>query len=198
MKRRLILADDHPVVLQGLRLIVHRAPGLAVAGEASDGPTAEALARRGAADLLLLDVGLPGKSGIQVLEALRRDGITLPVLFYTMVPINQYAPYVRRAGAQGIVGKEVDEATLLAAMRAVLAGQMVFPAGAVGTRRVPLAAALSARETQVMQGLVDGLPLVAIAQHLGIGVPSVTTYRRRVLDKLGVGSNADLIRIMTR
>jgi DNA-binding NarL/FixJ family response regulator len=124
---RLLLVDDHPVVLQGLRLIVQRAPDLQVAGEAADGAAAEALARQVPADLLLLDVGLPQRSGVQVLQALRRDGIALPVLFYSMVPTGQYAAYLRRAGAQGIVGKEVDEATLLQAVRRVLAGQTVFP-----------------------------------------------------------------------
>jgi two-component system, NarL family, invasion response regulator UvrY len=200
MKRRLILVDDHPMVLQGLRHMVRRADDLAVVGEAADGAAAEALARRLPADLLLLDVGLPGQGGVQVLQALRRDGIALRVLFYSMVPIAQYAAYLRRAGAQGIVGKEVDEATLLQAIRGVLAGQTVFPVGTAAPRGRPGqgVAALSPREAQVLQGLLDGQPLVALAQQLGVGVPSVTTYRRRVLDKLGVANNAELIKLMSR
>lgn len=196
MNKRLLLADDHPIVLQGLRGIVARAAGLQVVGEARDGAEAERLARCVAADLLVLDIAMPLRSGIQTLKSLRRDGIALPVLFYSMVPAPQYAAYVRRAGGQGLVGKESDEHTVLAAMRCVLDGGTTFPTRAAAPRRTAGALALSARESQVLQGLVEGLSLVAIAAGLGIGVPSVTTYRRRLLDKLGVTSNAELIRRM--
>ena len=93
MKRRLLLADDHPIVLQGVRDIVSRAGNLQVIGEARDGAEAERLARSVVADLLLLDIAMPVRSGIEVLVSLRRDGIALPVLFYSMAPAAQYAAY---------------------------------------------------------------------------------------------------------
>jgi len=196
-RQRLILADDHPVVRQGLRGIVARSGGLVVVGEAGDGPGAELLARSVAAEVMVLDVAMPGCSGIQVLESLRRDGIALPVLFYTMVPVPQYAAYLRRAGAQGIVGKDADEAAVLQAIQQVLQGRLVFPAQrGAGARPTGPVAELSLRENQVLQGLLEGRPLVAIAAELGIGVASVSTYRRRILDKLDVASNAELIRTL--
>lgn len=200
MTARLIVADDHPIVREGLRGLVARHEGLEVVAEAADGATAEALARSVPAELLVLDVAMPQRNGIQALEALRRDGIGLPVLFYTMVPVPQYAAYLRRAGAQGIVGKDEDETSLVRAIRTVLAGDTAFPPGLMARRtrnaQGGLAAGLSAREGQVLQGLLEGRPLVAIAAELGIGVPSVSTYRRRVLDKFGVTNNAELIRVM--
>ncbi len=200
MNARLIVADDHPIVREGLRGLVARHEGLEVVAEAADGATAEALARSMPAELLVMDVAMPQRNGIQALEALRRDGIPLPVIFYTMVPVPQYAAYLRRAGAQGIVGKDEDEAALVCAIREVLAGGTAFPPGLAARRTRSamggLAAGLSAREGQVLQGLLAGRPLVAIAAELGIGVPSVSTYRRRVLDKFGVSNNAELIRIM--
>jgi DNA-binding NarL/FixJ family response regulator len=133
---------------------------------------------------------MPLRSGIQVLEALRAHGVMLPILFFTMVPVEQYAAYLRRAGAQGIVGKDADDMTLLAAIRRVLDGGTAFP----GVRDVASPGApLSAREIQVLEGLVRGAPLVAIAAELGVSAASVTTYRRRILEKLKVRSNAELI-----
>lgn len=199
MNARLLIVDDHPVVRNGLRATLQADAGLQVVGEATDGVEAEALARRQAADLMLLDVQLPRRSGIEVLQALRRDGIVLPVLFYSMVPVPQYAAFLRRAGAQGILGKDASDQQVLQAVHGVLAGGQVFP-GPVRRPRpavAPKGAAqvLSRREAQVLEGLVAGRTLVEIAAALGIGAPSVSTYRRRILDKLDCASNADLIRI---
>lgn len=198
--QRLILADDHPIVVDGLSTLF-AAQGVQVVAVARDADEAERLALQTPADLLLLDVALPKRSGIRVLESLRRGGCTLPVLFYTMVPVAQYTAYMRRAGAQGVVSKAADAPALLQAVDTVLAGGTAFPAanddGAGNARgRAGKATTLSPREAEVMQGLLDGHSLVAIAAELGISVPTATTYRRRVLDKLGVASNAELIRLM--
>lgn len=200
MNARLIVVDDHPIVRQGLRATLAAEPGLQVVGEAADGEAAEALARSLPAELMVLDVQLPRRSGIEVLRALRRDGIALPVLFYTMVPLPQYAAYLRRAGAQGIVGKDADEHEVLQAIHRVLGGETVFPQAlrprSAAPARAAAVSALSAREAQVLEALVQGQPLVEIAARMGVGVSSVSTYRRRVLDKLECSSNAELIRIM--
>lgn len=197
MKARVIIADDHQVVRQGVREILSRTPDLEVAGEAVDGAEADALARAGRADLLILDIALPIRRGIQVLESLRADGIKLPVLFFSMYSASQYVDYARQAGAQGFVGKDADEADLLRAIRRILAGGSCFPAR---LRVAPDAAAgddpfksLSRREFEVMQALAGGTSILEIAARLGVSPQSVTTYRRRLLEKLEVRSNAELV-----
>jgi DNA-binding NarL/FixJ family response regulator len=198
---RLLIADDHGVVRQGLREIVRRAPGLTVAGEAADGDEALRLARAGGYDLLILDISLPGRNGAEVLRDLRAAGSALPVLFFTMHPTAQYADYVQRQGAQGIVGKDVDSDTLLGAILKVLEGGAYFPATARDARR-PIRdnpfAALSRREAEVMAGLLRGATLDEIARELGVAAKSVTTYRRRLLDKLAVRSNVELAALAAR
>lgn len=202
MNARIIVADDHPMVCQGLCEIIERTSGLEVIAKAYDGEEAERLARSLPADLLIADIAMPVRSGIKLLQALRGDGLALPVLFFSMYPANQYVAYARRAGAQGFIGKEAGEAALLAAIRRILAGGTSFPslsarADAEGLPRNALFD-LSLRESEVLQRLLRGMPLVRIAGELGVSAQSVTTYRRRVLDKLGVRNNAELIRLMTR
>jgi len=202
MSSRLIIADDHLVVRQGLRDILSRTADLEVVAEAVDGAEAETLARTVQADLLILDIALPVRRGIQVLESIRAAGIKLPVLFFSMYSASQYVDYARRAGAQGFVSKDADEAALIRAIRRVLAGASCFPgrqseppAGAVGD---DIFKALSRRELEVMQALVNGTSILEIAANLGISSQSVTTYRRRLLEKLEVRSNAELATLAAR
>ena len=115
--KRLLIADDHAVVRDGLREIVRRRPDLAVSAEAADGDAALRLAMEGDFDLLVLDVSLPGRTGIEVLRELRAGGSRLPVLFFSMHPAAQYADYVRRQGAQGFLNKDADGDVLLDADR---------------------------------------------------------------------------------
>jgi DNA-binding NarL/FixJ family response regulator len=196
---RLIIADDHQVVRQGLRDIIDHAPDLKVVAEATDGNEAERLANTLPADLLILDIGLPAKHGLKVLESLRAGGSRLPVLLFSMHPASQYVDYVRRNGAQGFIGKDEDAGELLRAIRRILEGGTRFPRprGEDSTANNPFSS-LSRREAEVMHGLLRGEPLGDIAAHLGIGAKSITTYRRRLLDKLGVQSNAELVALATR
>lgn len=201
MKARLIIADDHPMMCHGLSEIIARTPDLEVLATAHDGQQAEALAKQLPADLMILDVAMPIKSGLDVLESLRGAGIRLPILVFSMYPGDQYIPYIKQAGAQGFIGKDAEERTLLAAIRRILGGNVYFPSASAQRRRsintpVKSLPVLSARENEVMNHLLRGTPLVNIAAELGISPQSVTTYRRRLLDKLGVKSNVDLIRLM--
>ena len=197
MKARIIIADDHQVVRQGLRDIISRTADLQVLAEAVDGAGAETLARAGNADLLILDIAMPIRRGIQVLESLRADRIRLPVLFFSMYSASQYIEYAKNAGAQGFVGKDADESELLRAIRRILAGGSSFP----GRNRVAPDSAsgndpfkkLSRRELEVMQALAGGTSILEIAARLGLSAQSVTTYRRRLLEKLGVKSNAEMV-----
>lgn len=197
MKARVIIADDHLVMRQGLREILSRTRDLSVVGEAVDGAEAEALARAGQADLLILDIAMPVQRGIQVLESLRADDIKLPVLFFSMYPASQYVEYARQAGAQGFISKDANEAGLLRAIRRIVAGGTSFPARdrarSVSTSGNDPFKALSRREFEVMQALASGISILETAARLGISSQSVTTYRRRLLEKLGVGSNAELV-----
>ena len=197
MKFRVIFADDHQVVRQGLRDILSRTTDIDVVGEAADGVEAERLARSCPADLLILDIALPLRRGIQVLESLRKDGVTLPILLFSMYPASQYVSYARRAGANGFISKDADSADLLRAVRRILSGGTSFPLPDQKAAGSPLAgddpfATLSRRELEVMQSLVAGTSILDIAANLGITTQSVTTYRRRLLEKLGIKSNAEL------
>ena len=197
MKQRIIVADDHLVVRQGLRDILSQRPDLEVVAEASDGVAAEQLVRSTLAELLILDIGLPQRRGIAVLERLRADGYTLPVLFFSMYPAAQYAAFAKKAGAQGFVGKEASADELLHAIYLVLAGGSSFPSGAIvpgkGSPVHESFAALSPRERQVLQGLLAGTSLQDLSLHLGVSTKTLSTYRARLLNKLGVQSNAELV-----
>lgn len=198
MTKRIIIADDHDVVRRGLHGIIDLAPDLEIVAEARDGATAERLARQVRADLLILDIALPVKGGMQVLESLRAAGNRLPVLLFSIHPAVQYVHYARRRGAQGFIGKDESSPHFLRAVRKVLAGGTSFPrvrsfASASTVAPHPDFECLSPRETQIKDALVRGEALNAIAALLGVSAKSVTTYRRRLLDKLGLQTNAELI-----
>jgi len=202
MKSRLIIADDHAILRQGLRDLVLHTDDLEVVAEAADGKEALALSRSQPADLMILDVALPEMRGLEVLEAMHTSGIELPVLLYSMYPTAQYAEAARRAGARGFVSKSADTEDLLEAIRRIVAGGTYFPKPDRLAPRPDAAPdpfmSLSRRENDVMLGLVSGANLLQIAAQIGVGVKSVTTYRRRLLDKLGVRSNAELVALAAR
>lgn len=199
VKARILIADDHGVVRQGLRDMLSSCGDMLVIGEAADGLAAERLAESLAPDLLILDVALPGRRGVEVLESLRARGIGTPVVFFSMYPASQYADYVRRAGGQGFISKDADVATIIEGLRRVLAGGTTFPShGDASAPPDDPFASLSSREAEVLAGLLVGTPASEIALRLGISAKSVSTYRRRILDKLGVDSNAELIALAIR
>jgi DNA-binding NarL/FixJ family response regulator len=196
-----ILADDHAMVRQGVRALILRLTDWDVVGEARTAEEAKQMAQGTAAELLVLDVAMPIMGGVAVLESLRASKIALPVLVLSMVPASQYVPYLKTAGAHGFVGKEEDESVLLLAMRRVMAGGTYFPRAAsrlLTERPNPpgQVAKLSTREAAVAKAIQEGRPLVSLALELGIGARSIATYRRRLLNKLGVANNAELIGLL--
>lgn len=197
---RLLVADDHGVVRQGLRDMLRACPDLEVAAEAVDGIEAESLARSAEFDLIILDVAMPGRHGIEVLQSLRASGFTVPVVFFSMYPAGQYADYVRRSGGQGFLCKDASAEMVIGAVRCALAGGYWFPSPVAGANWEPSSpfAVLSAREREVMLGLLRGTPCSEIAVALGLSPKSVGTYRRRLLDKLGVASNAEMVTLAAR
>lgn len=195
MKSRIIIADDHPVVRRGLRDILHSRPDLEVVAEAWDGAMVEEVVRSHLAELLIMDIGLPTRRGLAVLERLRADGILLPVIFFSMYPASQYAVSAKKAGAQGFVGKEAPAAELLQAIDQVLSGGSSF--GQRGSRASAatddLFHALSPRELQVLNALLAGTRLQDLSLETDLSTKTLSTYRARLLSKLDVHSNAELV-----
>jgi DNA-binding NarL/FixJ family response regulator len=197
MKQRIIIADDHLVVRQGLREILGQRDDLEVVAEASDGLAVEMLVRSILAELLILDIGLPLRRGIAVLERLRADGYSLPVLFFSLYPPAQYAAITKKAGAQGYIGKEASAEEFLQAVDKVLSGGCSFSQNATDpgkpSKTTDTFDTLSTRERQVLQGLLAGTKLHDLAQGLEVSTKTLSTYRARLLSKVGVQSNAELI-----
>jgi len=200
----LLIADDHWVVRQALRTVVAGRPDLIVIGEAADGFQAVELSDKLKPDLMLLDISLPGISGMQVLEQLNTWAISPSVIVFTMHPADQYARHVRSLGAKGFLSKDSDAGTILSTLDRIMKGESVFPLqpSPEKTRRkqaprrtVDL---LSKREEEVLRGLVRGERNADIAQQLGISSKTISTYRRRLFEKLNVENNAELVAFATR
>ncbi len=203
---RIFIADDHPIVRQGLRRIVEADPGLVISGEAGD---AEALLTgldRSVTDLVLLDVSMPGGPFIATLQRLRAKHPTVRVLVLSVHPEDQWAVRALRAGASGYLTKDHSPDQLLEAIRRVYrGGKYVSPTLAEhlaqqldgGVQRAPHEL-LSDREFEVMRRLGSGLTVTQIATELAISAKTVSTYRTRILEKMAVETNAELVRYAAR
>lgn len=196
---RLYLVDDHPVVREGLRAVLEAA-GHTVLGEAGDATVALADIARLAPELVLLDVNLGARSGIDVLSALRERGITVPVIVLTMLDQPRTVAEALRAGAQGYLLKASPASELLEAVAKVASGRHYLAPGLADVAVRGLAAKassldeLSARERQIVVRVVMGDTSAAIAEQLHLSPKTVDTYRSRAMAKLGVGDLAGLVR----
>jgi two-component system invasion response regulator UvrY len=199
---RILLVDDHVVVRRGLKQILSEALAGAVFDEADSGEKAVDKARAGGCDLLLLDISLPGKSGLEVLKELRQACPKLPVLMLSVYPEEQFAVRALRAGAAGYLTKRTSAAELVKAVRKVLDGGKYVSsslaerlAGEIGhASELAPHELLSDREFQVFQLLAAGKTVKSVAQQLGLSVPTISTYRARILEKMGMSDNSDLVR----
>jgi DNA-binding NarL/FixJ family response regulator len=203
---RIFIADDHPIVRQGLRRIVEEDPGMAIAGEAGDAAAVLAALQATAADLVLLDVSMPGGPFLETLKELRTRHPTVRVLALSVHPEDQWAVRALRAGASGYLTKDHSPDQLLEAIRRVYrGGKYVSPTLAErlaeqldgGAERAPHEL-LSDREFEVMRRLGNGLTITQIASELALSAKTVSTYRARILEKMAVESNADLVRYAAR
>jgi DNA-binding NarL/FixJ family response regulator len=192
---RILLIDDHPIVRRGLRQVLLDAFRFATVGEASD--AAEALARVRAAswDLALLDITLPGRSGLDLLKDIRREWPDLPVLVLSMHAAAQFERRALAAGALGYLTKDAPPSELIGAIDAIRASSRGRSAvrGIAADAEMPHDS-LSDREYQVLRMLGSGWTPSQIAARLGISVKTVSTYRNRVLEKLNMRSNIELMR----
>lgn len=203
---RIFIADDHPIVRQGLRRIVEEDPGMAITGEAGDAAALLAALQSTAADLVLLDVSMPGGPFLETLKELRARHPTVRVLALSVHPEDQWAVRALRAGASGYLTKDHSPDQLLEAIRRVYrGGKYVSPALAErlaeqldgGAERAPHEL-LSDREFEVMRRLGNGLTITQIASELALSAKTVSTYRARILEKMAAESNADLVRYAAR
>ena len=197
---KVLIADDHAVVRAGLRQFLEEDRTITEIGDASTGREALDALRSGRWDLLILDINMPDRSGLDILSHIRAAGYNTRVLVMSGLPERQYALNVLRAGARGYLSKEGAPDELLKAVRAILDGRRyVSPALAEllvseldHDADKPLHARLSEREFQVLCKLAAGRAVSDIAGELCLSVKTVSTYRTRVLDKMHLETNADL------
>ena len=199
-KIRLLLADDHAILRAGLRVLLDAQPDMTVVAEAADGHEAIDRARVNRPDVAVVDLTMPGMSGVQTLERLRHEVPATRLLVLTMHDDPAYAGLTLAAGATGHVVKDAESSELLAAIRAVYRGRTFVHTGSVD-EDAPLATAtaavppLSRRERQVLELLARGHTNREVAQRLSLSVKTIETYRSRLNDKLGLESRADLVRL---
>ena len=180
-----LIVDDHPVVRQGLRALLEVQDDMTVAGEAGDGPAAISLAESLRPDIVLLDLKLPGMDGVAVLRPLRAAGLRVLVLTSATEPTAAAAAV--RAGAAGVVYKDIDPAALVRAIRSVHDGNVLLAPEAVGSLiRGSRADTLTAREREVLAGIADGKSNREIARLLRVSEKTVKAHVSAVLAKLGV------------
>jgi two-component system, NarL family, invasion response regulator UvrY len=203
---RILIADDHAVVREGVKRILADTDDLMIAGEASQGQEVLAKVSAEAWDMVLLDISMPGRNGLDVLRQLKLAYPALPVLVFSMHPENQYAVRAFKAGAAGYLTKESIPEELVAAIRKVVQGRRyVSPALAEhlvielgGSVDSPLHAHLSDREYQVLCMLASGKTVTAVAADLALSIKTISTHRSRILRKLHLRTTAELIHYAVR
>jgi two-component system, NarL family, invasion response regulator UvrY len=195
---RVILCDDHALIRRGIRDTLSDAPDIEVVGEAGEYSELRSLLRTTGCDVLVLDINMPGRSGLDVLHVLKDEGSTMKVLVVSMYPEEQYAIRALRAGAFGYVNKGGDPALLVTAVRTVSQGRKyVTPEIAqmlVESLTTPVQEnaheKLSDRELQTL--VASGKRLSDIAEELMLSPKTVSVYRARVLEKLGLSNNSEM------
>ena len=206
VKIRIFIADDHPIVRQGLRRIVEADAGMVISGEADDAAALLAGLETKATDLVLLDVSMPGGLFLETLRELRNRHPSIRVLALSVHPEDEWAVRALKAGASGYLTKDHSPDQLLDAIRRVYrGGKYVSPTLAErlasqldgGGQRAPHEL-LSDREFEVMRRLGSGLTVSQIAGELALSTKTVSTYRTRILEKMAVATNADLVRYAAR
>jgi DNA-binding NarL/FixJ family response regulator len=197
---RALIVDDHTITRAGLRRILSDAGQSIVVGEAANGTQALEMVMAEQWDIVMLDISLPDRSGLEVLKAIKKAHPVLPVLVLSMYPVDQYALRVLRAGGAGYLTKESAPDQLLEAVRRVTSGMRyitpeVAECIALDWNRNPIQSAhetLSDREFEVMRLIASGKSVGDIAKELTLSVKTVSTYRTRVLQKLHLRHNAEL------
>jgi DNA-binding NarL/FixJ family response regulator len=198
---RVLVADDHPVVRKGLCLILSEGEGIQMVAEASQAQEVLDVLSRVPVDVIVLDIGLPGRSGLELLQDLRQFYPKLPVLILSQYPEEQIAVRAIRSGAAGYLNKESAPDQLVDAVRRVHAGRKFLTPSLAELLAVTLEGGsadphqtLSTREYQVFQMIASGKTVSIIAGELNLSVKTVSTYRTRILEKMYLKNNSELTR----
>jgi DNA-binding NarL/FixJ family response regulator len=203
---KVLIADDHPLVRQGLRQVLEAQADLDVVAEAKDGNDVIDLAGRVDWDVAVVDYNMPGKAGVELVKELRRRHPERPVLVLSMYPEDRYALRLLKAGAAGYLNKESAPEELVGALRKVAGGGR-YVSTALGEKLAlsmaggadePAYEKLSDREYQIMWLLASGKTVGDIARQLFLSANTVSTYRARILKKINVRNNAELMRYAIR
>jgi len=197
-----LIVDDHTIVRDGLKQILAETSDIVVTAEAQNGQEAIEKVRQNGYDVVLLDVAMPGADGLSVMRVLRQEKPSAAVLVLSAYPEEQYAVRFLKAGAAGYLTKESASEELILAIRKVAQGGKYVTQSLAERLAVDLASdadkppheALSDREYQVMRMIASGKTVGEIAEELSLSVKTVSTYRTRILEKLQLSNNADIIR----
>lgn len=202
MSIRILIADDHPIVRQGLKQILVPKRDFVVGGEAENGNQVLQMVRAESWDVIVLDLNMPEPSGVELIKQLKTEKPKLPILVLSVYPEDQFAIRVLKAGASGYMTKDSAPEELVSAIRKVVSGgQHITPSlaeklaeqlrGKGGETPHTL---LSDREFQVLRMIATGKTVSEIAKNLGLSVKTISTHRAHVLDKLKMKTNAELMR----
>jgi len=197
---RILIGDDHAIVREGLKQILAETSDMAVAGEAANGQEVLEQVSKNDWDLLLLDIAMPGRGGMDILKHLRSERPELPVLMLSMYPEEQYAVRALKAGASGYLTKESAPEELIASIRKVSQGGKYVSSSLAEKLAVyletdhekPVHELLSDREYQVMAMIASGKTVKQIADELSLSVKTISTYRSRTLRKMEMKNNAEI------
>lgn len=198
----ILIADDHAIVRKGLIQLLREGFSDVLIHEAGNSVEAVGLCRTHAFDVILLDISMPGRNGMETLKQLRSEGVKTPVLMLSMHSEDQYAIRALKAGASGFINKETATEELLDAIQKVISGRKYITpavaekmASAISEKGgLPSHESLSDREMQVLQFIALGKSVSEIAEEISLSVNTISTYRTRLLDKLKLTNNAELTR----
>jgi two-component system, NarL family, invasion response regulator UvrY len=198
--KRILITDDHAVVRHGLKQILKEEFPAFEFAEASSGKEALNKARSGSWDLIIMDISMTGQTGLEILKQMRDESINIPVLMLSMHPEDQYAVRVLKAGAYGYLTKDTASEELITAVRRILEGRKYISLNVAEKLAndlekdldKPAEELMSDREFQVFCRLASGKTVTQIAQELSLSVPTISTYRSRILEKMNMKNNAQL------
>jgi DNA-binding NarL/FixJ family response regulator len=199
---KIFIVDDHAIFREGLRKVIGDTSGMEVVGEAANGPEALQRISSNICDVVILDLGLPGMGGFDVLRALKGKRPSLPVIIMSIQTEEEYAIMVLKEGASGYLTKESVPADLIKAIQKAVAGGTYvsdslgerFAGKLLGREDERPHERLSSKECQIFRSIIKGKSIKEIAHELSLARPTVSTYRTRVLRKMSMKSNAELVR----
>lgn len=196
---KFLIADDHAIVRKGLVQILREEFSKAEITEVASSSQVMDEVDRQSWDVILLDISMPGRNGIETLKQIRTNGVRTPILMLSMHPEDQYALRALKAGASGFLNKETAPEELLAAVRLLLSGRKYITPSVAEKLTETISEKnahelLSDREMQVLQRIASGKTVSEIAVEIALSVNTISTYRTRILEKLNLNNNAELTR----